>query len=131
MSALRHDLVEFDARSHIGPETDDVTLLGYLSESMHVVASNDKELGRTISELRQEPFMVGVYVDKLYRAGSEYPYVLTTKVERGDTLTLTGPKRWSIPPPRPSAYPSRPASPPTWCGWGSERSSAAASACCR
>ncbi|KYH45251.1 aspartate-alanine antiporter [Branchiibius sp. NY16-3462-2] len=93
VSALRHDLVEFDARSHIGPETDDVTLLGYLSETMHVVASNDKELGRTISELRQQPFMVGVYIDKLYRAGAEYPYVLTTKVERGDTLTLTGPKR--------------------------------------
>ncbi|MFC6712363.1 aspartate-alanine antiporter [Branchiibius cervicis] len=93
VSALRHDLVDFDARTNIGPETDDVTLLGYLSETMRVVASNDHELGRTISELRQQPFMVGVYIDKLYRAGSEYPYVLATKVERGDTLILTGPKR--------------------------------------
>ncbi|WP_328721524.1 aspartate-alanine antiporter [Streptomyces sp. NBC_00247] len=93
VSALRHDLVEFDARTHIGAEADDVELLGYRTESLHVVASEKAQLGRTIEELRREPFMVGVYVDRLYRAGSEFPYRLTTQVERGDTLVLTGPER--------------------------------------
>ncbi|MEU6375638.1 aspartate-alanine antiporter [Streptomyces sp. NPDC046909] len=93
VSALRHDLVAFDARTHIGAETDDVELLGYQTESLHVVASEKAQLGKTISELRREPFMVGVYVDKLYRAGSEFPYRLSTQLERGDTLILTGPKR--------------------------------------
>ncbi|WEH41686.1 aspartate-alanine antiporter [Streptomyces sp. NBC_01218] len=93
VSALRHDLVDFDARTHIGPEADDVELLGYRTESLHVVASQKAQLGRTIEELRREPFMVGVYVDRLYRAGSEFPYRLTTRVERGDTLVLTGPER--------------------------------------
>ncbi|MER5882745.1 aspartate-alanine antiporter [Streptomyces sp. NPDC001941] len=93
MSALRGDLVSYDARTHVGGEADDVELLGYQTESLHVVASEKAQLGKTIAELRAEPFMVGVYVDKLYRSGAEFPYRLNTKVERGDTLILTGPKR--------------------------------------
>ncbi|MBD0841523.1 MULTISPECIES: aspartate-alanine antiporter [unclassified Streptomyces] len=93
VSALRHDLVDFDARTHIGAETDDVELLGYRTESMHVVVSEKAQLGKSIAELRGEPFMVGVYVDKVYRSGSEFPYRLSTRLERGDTLILTGPKR--------------------------------------
>ncbi|WP_069884851.1 aspartate:alanine exchanger family transporter, partial [Streptomyces luteocolor] len=93
LSALRGDLVTYDARTHIGGEADDVELLGYQTETLHVVVSDKAQLGRTIGELRAEPFMVGVYVDKVYRSGAEFPYRLSTKLERGDTLTLTGPKR--------------------------------------
>ncbi|MFE3514552.1 aspartate-alanine antiporter [Streptomyces sp. NPDC059166] len=93
VSAIRGDLVAFDARTHIGAETDDVELLGYRTETLHVVASEKAQLGRTIDELRREPFMVGVYVDKLYRSGSEFPYRLSTRLERGDTVILTGPER--------------------------------------
>ncbi|WP_306312683.1 aspartate-alanine antiporter [Streptomyces hydrogenans] len=93
VSALRGSLVDFDARTHIGPETDDVELLGYETESLHVVASNKEQLGKTVADLRREPFMVGVYIDKIYRSGSEFPYRLSTKLERGDTVILTGPKR--------------------------------------
>ncbi|MFD6247540.1 aspartate-alanine antiporter [Streptomyces roseolus] len=93
VSALRGSLVDFDARTHIGPETDDVELLGYETETLHVVASEKAQLGRSIAELRREPFMVGVYIDKIYRSGSEFPYRLSTTIERGDTVVLTGPKR--------------------------------------
>ncbi|WP_143200081.1 aspartate-alanine antiporter [Kitasatospora sp. CB01950] len=93
VSALRHDLVDFDPIRSIGPETDDVELLDYQTEHLHVVASEKAQLGKTIAELRREPFMVGVFVDKLYRSGAEFPYVLTTQVERGDTLVLSGPQR--------------------------------------
>ncbi|MFD7640592.1 aspartate-alanine antiporter [Kitasatospora sp. NPDC059795] len=93
VSALRHDLVDFDPIGSIGPETDDVELLDYQTEHLHVVASEKAQLGKTIAELRREPFMVGVFVDKLYRSGAEFPYVLTTQVERGDTLVLSGPQR--------------------------------------
>ncbi|MFJ9084590.1 MULTISPECIES: aspartate-alanine antiporter [unclassified Streptomyces] len=93
LSALRGSLVDYDARTHIGMETDDVELLGYETESLHVVASEKAQLGRTVAELRREPFMVGVYIDKIYRSGAEFPYRLSTKIERGDTLILTGPKR--------------------------------------
>ncbi|MEV0319013.1 aspartate-alanine antiporter [Streptomyces sp. NPDC050658] len=93
LSALRDSLVAFDARTHIGSETDDVELLGYQTESLHVVVSEKAQLGKSIGELRREPFMVGVYVDKLYRSGAEFPYRLSTQLERGDTLILTGPRR--------------------------------------
>ncbi|MFC9791707.1 aspartate-alanine antiporter [Streptomyces sp. NPDC057695] len=93
VSALRGSLVAFDARTHIGPETDDVELLGYRTETLHVVASEKARLGRSIADLRREPFMVGVYIDKVYRSGAEFPYRLSTTLERGDTVVLTGPKR--------------------------------------
>ncbi|MFJ9976406.1 aspartate-alanine antiporter [Streptomyces cyaneofuscatus] len=93
VSAIRGDLVDFDPRTHIGAEADDVELLGYRTETLHVVASEKAHLGRTIAEVRREPFMVGVYIDKLYRAGAAFPYRLSTPLERGDTLILTGPER--------------------------------------
>ncbi len=93
VSALRHDLVEFDPVAHIGPEADDAGLLSYRTEQLHVVISEKAYLGRTIEELRREPFMVGVYIDKVYRSGAQFPYRLSTQVERGDTFVLTGPKR--------------------------------------
>ncbi|MEZ0065823.1 putative transport protein [Streptacidiphilus sp. MAP12-20] len=93
VSALRHDLVEMRPATAIGVETDDVELLGYQTESLHVVASEKEQLGKTVAELRAEPFMVGVFIDKIYRSGSEFPYRLSTKLERGDTVILTGPKR--------------------------------------
>lgn len=93
VSAIRGDLVDFDPRTHVGAEADDVELLGYRTETLHVVASEKAHLGRTVAEVRREPFMVGVYIDKLYRAGAEFPYRLSTPLERGDTLILTGPER--------------------------------------
>lgn len=93
LSALRGSLVAYDARTHIGGEADDVELLGYQTETLHVVASEKAQLGKTVAELRKEPFMVGVYIDKIYRSGADFPYRLSTTIERGDTLILTGPKR--------------------------------------
>ncbi|MFB7354601.1 aspartate-alanine antiporter [Streptomyces gardneri] len=93
VSALRGSLVDFDARTHIGAETDDVELLGYQTETLHVVASEKAQLGKSVADLRREPFMVGVYIDRIYRSGAEFPYRLSTVLERGDTVILTGPKR--------------------------------------
>ncbi|ARI54386.1 MULTISPECIES: aspartate-alanine antiporter [Streptomyces] len=93
VSAIRGDLVDFDPRTHIGAEADDVELLGYRTETLHVVVSRKEHLGRSVAEVRREPFMVGVYIDRLYRAGAEFPYRLSTPLERGDTLVLTGPER--------------------------------------
>ncbi|MEU0353797.1 aspartate-alanine antiporter [Streptomyces cyaneofuscatus] len=93
VSAIRGDLVDFDPVTHLGAEADDVELLGYRTETLHVVASEKAHLGRTVAEVRREPFMAGVYIDQLYRAGAAFPYRLSTPLERGDTLILTGPER--------------------------------------
>ncbi|GAA1166636.1 putative transport protein [Kitasatospora gansuensis] len=93
VSALRHDLVDFDPVRQIGPESDDAGLLSYQTENLHVVVSHKEHLGKTVAQIRREPFMVGVFIDKVYRSGAEFPYRLSTELERGDTLVLTGPKR--------------------------------------
>ncbi|MFC1419170.1 aspartate-alanine antiporter [Streptacidiphilus cavernicola] len=93
VSALRHDLVAFDPVSHIGPEADDVDLLGYRTETLHVVVSEPDQIGRTVGELRAEPAMVGVFIDRVYRSGAEFPYRLNSRIDRGDTLVLSGPER--------------------------------------
>jgi putative transport protein len=37
--------------------------------------------------------MPGVFINKLYRSGAEFPFRPSTELERGDTLILTGPTR--------------------------------------
>ncbi|OLF08062.1 aspartate-alanine antiporter [Actinophytocola xinjiangensis] len=93
VSALRGDLVVLDPEREIGAEVDDVGLLSYQTETVHVVVSERARLGTSIARLRREPFMVGVYVEKMYRSGAEYPFRLSTRIERGDTVVLTGPRR--------------------------------------
>lgn len=93
ISANRGDLVTLDPERYVGPEADDVELLGYQTESLHVVVSNKAQLGKTIAELRREPFMAGVFIGTYYRSGAEFPYRQSTRLERGDTLILTGPTR--------------------------------------
>lgn len=93
VSANRGDLVALDPERSIGPEVDDVELLGYQTEGLHVVVSEKSQLGKSIAELRREPIMAGVFVSKLYRAGAEFPFRASTTLDRGDTLILTGPTR--------------------------------------
>ncbi|MER5487041.1 aspartate-alanine antiporter [Streptomyces sp. NPDC002812] len=92
VSAVRGDLVAYDARTHIGMETDDFELLAYRTESLHVVITDRNLSGRTIRTLRHEEFMPGVFVDGHWRAGADLRVRLDSTVERGDTLVLTGPR---------------------------------------
>lgn len=92
VSAFRGDLVSYDP-GHIGPEVDDPALMAYETETMHVVVSNKDAVGRTLGEFRRDPEAVGVFVTNLIRDGVDLPYGPSTKVGRGDTLVLTGPKR--------------------------------------
>ncbi|MGW6707016.1 aspartate:alanine exchanger family transporter [Streptomyces sp. NPDC054956] len=106
VSAVRGDLVAYDARTHIGMETDDFELLAYRTESLHVVITDRNgngpggpggggqgRSGRTIRTLRHEEFMPGVFVEEHWRAGSDLRVRLDNTVERGDTLVLTGPRK--------------------------------------
>ncbi|AWZ18571.1 aspartate-alanine antiporter [Streptomyces sp. ICC1] len=113
VSAVRGDLVSYDARTHIGMETDDFELLAYRTESLHVVVTERNREGRggrggrgtvaaaggpsgpgvrTIRTLRHEEFMPGVFVEEHWRAGADLRVRLDSTVERGDTLVLTGPR---------------------------------------
>ena len=81
----------------VGPEVDDKELLDFPVEVLDVVVTNKALVNKTLNELsKSEPWRTqfrGIFVRKLMRAATEIPIVLTTKVERGDLLTLMGAKR--------------------------------------
>ncbi|MEZ0113653.1 putative transport protein [Catenulispora sp. EB89] len=94
LSGLRDSVVGYDPERMIGTETNDVPLLDYETEHLHVIVNKDGEaIGRSVADIRREPEMAGVFIDKMYRAGFPFPYRLSTQLDRGDTLVLTGPKR--------------------------------------
>lgn len=91
VTAVRGDLVAYDARSHMGMEADDSELLGYRTETLHVVITRRSGgRGHTIRTLRHEEFMPGVFIEGHWRAGADLRVRLDATVERGDTLILTG-----------------------------------------
>ncbi|MEV7416786.1 TrkA C-terminal domain-containing protein [Streptomyces sp. NPDC089919] len=92
ISAVRGDLVAFDARTHIGVESDDVELLGYRTETLHIVLTGRHLDGTTIRTLRLEEFMTGVFILSQLRAGAELPMGRHNLLRRGDTLVITGPR---------------------------------------
>ncbi|MFD7655587.1 aspartate-alanine antiporter [Actinosynnema sp. NPDC059797] len=120
VSAARGDVVAYDPERAIGPEADDVELLGYRTETLHVVANAKDQLGRTVADLRGEPFMVGVFVTELHRSGAKFPLRSSTRVERGDTLLLTGPQRLVEPAARAlgTPVPTSAATDMVWVGLG-------------
>lgn len=120
VSAARGDVVAYDPERAIGPEADDVELLGYRTETLHVVANAKDQMGKTVADLRGEPFMVGVFVTELHRAGAKFPLRSSTRVERGDTLLLTGPQRLVEPAARAlgTPVPTSAATDMVWVGLG-------------
>jgi putative transport protein len=104
-TVIRHgDLVAVMARAEVlverssvvGPEVNDKELLDFPIEVLDVVLTNKAFVNKTLTELtKSEPWRTqfrGIFLRKLMRAATEIPIVLTTKVERGDLLTLMGAK---------------------------------------
>ncbi|MFD7032216.1 aspartate:alanine exchanger family transporter [Streptomyces sp. NPDC059917] len=92
VSAVRGDLVAFDARTHIGMESDDMELLGYRTETLHIVLTDHAYDGTTIRTLRHADFMTGVFIVSQERAGAELAMGRGNALRRGDTLVITGPQ---------------------------------------
>ena len=105
-TVIRHgDVVAVMARAEVlversnvvGPEVDDKELLDFPVEVLDVVLTNKALVNKTLAELsKSEPWRTqfrGIFLRKLMRTATEIPIVLTTKVERGDLLTLMGAKR--------------------------------------
>jgi len=77
----------------IGPEVDDKELLDFPVEMLDVVITEKALAGKTLAELATQDFARGVFLRKLVRGGQEMPFTPGTTVDRGDVLTLVGPKR--------------------------------------
>jgi putative transport protein len=74
----------------IGPEVDDRELLDFPVEFLDVVITNKSLEDKTIAELAEMDFARGVFLKKMTRSGLAMPFSATTRLERGDLLTLVG-----------------------------------------
>jgi putative transport protein len=81
----------------IGPEVDDKELLDFPVEILDVMMTNKALDDKTLKEVvESEPWRTlfrGVFLRKLTRAGQEMPITVTTRLDRGDLLSLVGAKR--------------------------------------
>jgi putative transport protein len=77
----------------IGREVDDKELLDFPVEMLDVVITEKSLAGKTLAEIGAQDFARGVFLRKLVRGGQEMPFTPGTTVDRGDVLTLVGPKR--------------------------------------
>jgi putative transport protein len=76
----------------IGPEVTDRALLDIPIEVLDVVVTSKTIAGRSLAELARSEFARGVFLQKLARAGEEMPIAPETRIDRGDVMTLIGPK---------------------------------------
>ena len=72
------------------PEAFDRELLDVPSARFDVVLTNKVAHGKTIRELRRDPAVRGVFLEKIRRGAEEIPIAPGTKLYRGDILTLYG-----------------------------------------
>ena len=76
----------------IGPEVNDRELLDIPIEVLDVVVTSKAVAGKSLGELARGEFARGVFLQKLARAGEEMPLAPETRLDRGDVVTLIGPK---------------------------------------
>jgi len=76
--------------AQIGAEVDDKELLDFPIEVLDVVVTNKSLDGKTIAELAAMEFARGVFLKKITRVGQLMPFSPTTKIDRGDVMTLIG-----------------------------------------
>src|SRR5262249_27132250 len=94
----------------IGPEVNDRELLDIPIVALDVVVTNKSVAGKTLGELGRGEFARGVFLQKLARAGEEMPIVPETPIDRGDVVTLIGPKHAVEGAIKAVGYPDRPTS---------------------
>ena len=85
----RHEYIIQD-ESWIGPEVDDPQLLSFPVEVLPVMLTKKTSKNMTVDTLRAQPFMYGVSIQKIMRAGVEIPAFAQTPLMAGDTLTIAG-----------------------------------------
>ena len=75
----------------IGPEVSDPELLDMPLEALDVILTSARLDGKPLAELAEDQFARGVFLAKLTRAGIAMPISPTTRLNRGDVLSLMGP----------------------------------------
>ncbi|MFM0322393.1 aspartate-alanine antiporter [Caballeronia glebae] len=81
-----------DLLGSVATEVDDAELLAVPIEGVDVYVTNKAIEGKTLQELAQSPNSRGVFLRKIKRGATEtqIPILPSTKLYRGDTITLIG-----------------------------------------
>ncbi len=77
----------------IGPEVNDAELLNFPAEQIDVMVKKKLAGGMTVDQLRRQPWMYGITIKSISRAGVNIPVFAKTVIEGGDTLTIVGLER--------------------------------------
>lgn len=84
----RHEYIIGD-ESWIGPEVEDRDLLTFSVEKTKVMVMK-LAAGKTVAQLREEPYMYGVIILNITRQGIELPVLAQTKLMAGDMISIEG-----------------------------------------
>lgn len=76
--------------SLLGKEISDASLMSFPVERIPVMAASKYVVGTTVGELREAPSAYGVAIDEIRRGGQEIPVTQSTRLQRGDILTISG-----------------------------------------
>ena len=87
VTARRNALVE--GLAWVGAEVDDRELLDFPVSHLDVVVTRKEIAGRSLGELARESGH-GIVLTRLVRTGQEIPFDLSTRLEQGDLLSLSG-----------------------------------------
>lgn len=77
--------------SWLGTEISDPALLTFPVERIPVMVASKYMVGTTIADFRESPHTEGVIIDSLKRGNVEIPVTASTRLQRGDMLTISGP----------------------------------------
>ncbi len=89
ISGRREFVIEDE--SWLGNEISDSALLSFPVERIPVMVASKYMIGATVSDFRESPHTKGVVIDNIKRGNVEIPVLASTRLQRGDMLTISGP----------------------------------------
>ncbi len=76
--------------SWLGSEISDSSLLSFPIERIPVMVASKYMVGATVADFRESPYTKGVAIDSIKRGNVEIPVLASTRLQRGDMLTISG-----------------------------------------
>ncbi len=76
--------------SWLGKEISDSALLSFPIEKIPVMVASKYMVGATVADFRESPHTKGVAIDSIKRGNVEIPVLASTRLQRGDMLTISG-----------------------------------------
>lgn len=89
ISGRREFVIEDE--SWLGKEISDAALLSFPVERIPVMVASKYVIGSTVDDLRVSKNVYGVTIDSIKRGGVEIPVTASTRLQRGDIITISGP----------------------------------------